>query len=348
MTGTRLSRVVPDSRASAESTSRARQVDILIVDDDQNIALLMDDLLTAPGRTLHYAKSGRDALRELRRLTPAVILLDVVLGDMNGFDLAALVRRSGRLRSVPIVFMTGQATSDTSKLEAYDLGAIDYLLKPIVPQVLQGKVTVLCELALRTTELREQRDALNTAQAQLTEANQELRRLACTDPLTGLANRRELLRHLAWLREVQQREPRSHGMIYLDLNGFKGVNDKYGHDAGDTILCEAAERLRAFARTYDLAARLGGDEFCLIIHGLADVRELTVVGERLSTRLHRPYELLDHGTVEAPASVGLTLIASADPRSLDEILRDADHAMYDAKRAGGDVPVLAEQAGTVD
>ena len=99
-TGVRMNdseRPVAVPEAGSDPDLAQRHADVFIVDDDPNIALLMDDLLAAPDRTLHYAKSGRDALRELRKLTPAVILLDVVLGDMNGFDLAALVRRSGRL-----------------------------------------------------------------------------------------------------------------------------------------------------------------------------------------------------------------------------------------------------------
>jgi diguanylate cyclase (GGDEF)-like protein len=191
---------------------------------------------------------------------------------------------------------------------------------------------------MNTRVIERQRDELQESDRQLVQANEDLKQLAATDPLTGLLNRREFVRELTMVVEHQKRSGRHHGVAVLDLNGFKSINDTYGHVAGDEVLIQSAHRLHEIARPYDIVARLGGDEFCLVVLDMADDEDLASLGERLTEHMAAAYTISAGSPgspgiiVEAPASIGLTLQRADEPVSIDEVLARADRAMYRAKR----------------
>lgn len=187
----------------------------------------------------------------------------------------------------------------------------------------QGTVGSLALVVLALALIRDSRSALIA----------ELRHLALYDPLTGLANRTLFIQQLDAHLDRQDSDSPSVGVIFLDLDGFKLVNDAWGHREGDLLLVEMAHRIKAAVRPFDLAARLGGDEFVVACTGLPDAAELQVIAERIRQEIEAPY-----GTVEdAPfdritASVGYAL---SDRKSTSKtLLGAADRAMYKAKRAG--------------
>ncbi|HQZ86924.1 MAG TPA: diguanylate cyclase [Actinomycetota bacterium] len=333
----------------AESEAPTEPIDpvvVMVIDDDPNANLLIGDLLAEPDRELVFAASGTEALRLLRKTTPAAILLDVNLGDMTGFELAGLVRANPRLATTPILFVTGYAFNDDAMSAGYDLGAVDYLSKPVVPQILQSKVNVFCTLAQQLKQIERQRDRLRAIEQQLSEANANLQLLAATDPLTSLMNRRQLMNSLAAVRAHQQRSGRHHGVAVIDLDGFKTINDTLGHAAGDEVLVLAAGRLRGIARPYDLVARLGGDEFCVVVQEIQDDDDLASMGERIHGALAADYQLSDGRFVAAPGSVGLALHLASHNVTIDQILAAADRAMYEAKKAGSGLVISgAEESG---
>lgn len=318
----------------AESAPSERNVVVMVVDDDPHILMVMEELLGCPGRELRFAASGRAALRELRRVSPAVLLLDVNLGDMSGFELAGLVRSNERLAHTPIVFITGTDPGEEGLTSAYGLGAVDYLSKPIVPAILQSKVNALCTLALQVQEIKWQRDRLAEMRAALGEANEALRELASRDPLTGLLNRREFISSLTILRSYQARYGRLHALLALDLDRFKQVNDAFGHAAGDQVLLQAGTRMRDALRTPDLVARMGGDEFCILIHEVESAQALADIAGRVKEQLAGPYELADGQSVLCPASIGAVMLEPADGTGVEQLMAAADAAMYRAKRSG--------------
>ncbi|GAA1592336.1 hypothetical protein GCM10009828_016610 [Actinoplanes couchii] len=160
----------------------------------------------------------------------------------------------------------------------------------------------------------------------------ELTVRALHDPLTGLGNRALLRERLTGALTRAQRTGRPAGVLLLDLNGFKPVNDTYGHDVGDALLRVVADRLRGCVRTEDTVARLGGDEFVVMTEDLHDKVDAVLVAERIITALNEPVFVAGH-ELRAPASVGIALSRAGD--SPDDVLRYADSAMYAAKRAGG-------------
>lgn len=306
-------------------------VPVLIVDDDPNIRLVMEEVLARDGRKLVFANSGEDALRILRHLTPAAILLDVHMGGMSGFETAKLIRGRSRLASTPIVFMTGVSTDELAMEQGYSLGAVDYLLKPIIPEVLESKVEAFCTLARQRQELEDRWDKLAVTEMHLEEANAALAHLASTDTLTGLKNRSEFDSVLAGTADRASRAGQSYAIVMIDLDGFKQVNDTWGHLVGDQVLAEVGRRIQASTRSPDAAFRLGGDEFCLLIPGIAQGPDISSFAYRLAESLRRPHTLAPETEVVVPGSIGIAIFEPDHPQAAQALLSRADAAMYAAK-----------------
>jgi diguanylate cyclase (GGDEF)-like protein len=172
-------------------------------------------------------------------------------------------------------------------------------------------------------------------------AGRRLARLALRDPLTGLPNRVLFSDRLdqALARLARGEQPLRLALMFIDLNDFKAVNDRFGHFAGDELLVEVGNRLRAELRGADTVARLGGDEFTVLVEDVAGADDAMRLARRIVDSLARPYELAA-GTAEISAAVGVTLAAPGeDPTTL---LRRADDAMYEAKAAGPGISILSE------
>jgi diguanylate cyclase (GGDEF)-like protein len=194
---------------------------------------------------------------------------------------------------------------------------------------------VACVVLRQLVTLQENRTLTRRLHAtvnDLRRTEEELRHLAYHDPLTGLANRAMLQQRTERAAERQRREATSVGILYIDLDNFKQVNDGLGHPAGDALLVLAAGRLRACTRPSDTIARIGGDEFVMLLDGLAGERDAEVTAERIVAELVRPFTI-DGRTVNISASVGVAVQRSGSGDAGD-LLRDADIAMYNAKFSG--------------
>ncbi|MDV3441225.1 PAS domain S-box protein [Pseudomonas otitidis] len=171
--------------------------------------------------------------------------------------------------------------------------------------------------------------------SQRKEREDRLRREALQDPLTGLPNRRALYDHLPTLMERADRRGEAFALMFLDLDGFKQVNDALGHDAGDALLREVARRLRASLRSADQVYRLAGDEFTLLVHPLGDRPAVHAVAEKVLAAIRTPYQL-EGRSAEVQVSIGVALFRPGDGRSHAQLIKDADTAMYQAKQQGRD------------
>jgi PleD family two-component response regulator len=240
---------------------------ILVVDDTPANLVAMRHVLADSGAQLYEARSGNDALALCLDHEFALILLDVNMPEMDGFEVAFLIGEDERLRDTPIIFVTAAYADDINRVRGYHFGAVDYIAKPINDMILQSKVRVFLELyraraQLKSTlaELEERNEQLNLEIAERLRIEDRIRHQATHDMLTGLPNR--TLFHDRLLTAMQ-RVPR-HGpgfaLAMLDIDGFKGVNDNHGHPAGDALLKAIAQRLGDQVRSNDTVARLGGDE----------------------------------------------------------------------------------------
>jgi diguanylate cyclase (GGDEF)-like protein len=156
---------------------------------------------------------------------------------------------------------------------------------------------------------------------------------AMLDPLTGLPNRRALHDELARAVELGKLEAVPFALFFLDLDGFKTVNDTYGHDAGDALLIEVGKRLKKIVRQNDVVSRLAGDEFIILSQGIATANACSRIAQDICRTLTRPF-VLPGVTVEISTSVGITMCTDASEASTDTLISSADGAMYEAKRKG--------------
>lgn len=314
---------------------------LLIVDDTRANLVAMRHLLGDCGAELVEATSGNAALALCLEQAFALILLDVNMPDMDGFEVATLLGETEQLRDTPVIFVTAAYADDLNRLKGYRSGAVDYIAKPINDVILRSKVRVFLDLYNARMqlqhalgELSERNRQLQAEIAERQRAEAQVRHQATHDMLTGLPNR--ALFHERLHEAIAQAPGRGFALAMLDIDGFKAVNDTHGHPVGDALLQAIAGRLRGHVRSGDTVARLGGDEFALI---LEDATELPLLLERcqqLCDMLALPYPLPGpSGEVVArvSASIGIAPWRAATP-SDEALIQVADRALYKAKRAG--------------
>jgi len=330
-----------DSPASAPSPPPPPK--ILIVDDHAPNRLALRRLLAKAGAELIEAGSGNDVLAACLDHRFALILLDVNMPEMDGFEVANLLSEDEMSRDTPIIFISA-AYDDLHRLKGYGSGAVDYIAKPVNDVILRSKVAVFLDLYQRKVELQHALDQVSR-HAEALEREIELRRAveqqawhrASHDALTDLPNRMLFMDRLENAIERGRRHQRAFALGYIDIDGFKPVNDTYGHQVGDELLKEIANRLRSQIRLEDTASRLGGDEFAVILEDVIDTEGTALrLCEGICGDLRRPYRLMTPQgelLIEVGASVGIAIYPDhAD--ACDPLILAADQAMYRAKRSG--------------
>jgi diguanylate cyclase (GGDEF)-like protein/PAS domain S-box-containing protein len=412
---------------------------ILVVDDLEENLAEMQELLEELGRTVRCADSGAKALACMTAGNIGLVLMDVQMPGMDGFEVARRMRADAKTRFTPIIFISGMRQTDAVLSQGYSAGAVDFMTKPVHPTMLLHKARVLLELdhyrrgLLRTSEQLERERSFNASildntaegilvvgsDGRISYANPALTRmlgcsgdelqgteliawidtphednwqtsvwlshmqrgeslrlhdanlrsrdgqnipvaLSCaalpdgqqamtivaldmsavrelyhklevmtvTDALTGLLNRRGFIQALQAAISRNQRTGRLSALLFLDLDGFKQINDKFGHDRGDEALRWVSGQLQTCLRPYDRLARIGGDEFTVIIEGVQDRDDIAAVAEKLVRQVSS-----DQDSYPLGASIGIACLPESGS-TVEEIMRAADSAMYEAKHRG--------------
>ncbi|KAA5829445.1 EAL domain-containing protein [Pseudomonas chlororaphis] len=415
---------------------------LLIVDDYPENLLSMRALLQRHDWQVMTAASGVEALGLLLEHDIDLVLLDVQMPEMDGFEVARLMRGSQRTRLTPIIFLTANEQSKDAVIKGYASGAVDYLFKPFDPQILKPKVQALLEqqrnrralqrlshdlenarafnasvlenaaegilvvdeggivrfanpaisrlldapvselegsalldylqkphvpqwaeselyacyrkgetyrlhdatlrtlpgqqvsVALSCAPLPSEQKAMVVTLLDMSEVrhlHQQLEYQAVTDPLTGLLNRRGFYQTVESVLLRSERSDKSLVLLYLDLDGFKRVNDSRGHDAGDRVLRWVSEQMKACLRSFDILARMGGDEFTALLE-LEFPEQAAKISEKLIERISICQQI-DGLDVALGASIGIAIYPDCGS-NLDGLMRAADIAMYESKRAG--------------
>ena len=299
---------------------------ILIVDDTRANLVALRVLLKPIEVEIITAENGEEALRAAQENEDhiALILLDVQMPGMDGFEVARQLQKNEKTRSLPIIFIT--ANQDEVHIEeAYLAGAVDYIQKPIRKTALLSKVSVFLDLwSLRF--------GLEKEIEQRREAEHRVEHLATHDPLTNLPNRRGLYEELSELIYRSQRYKYSSAVIYVDLDGFKHVNDHFGHEAGDRLLIQVATNFKQIVRQTDSVARIGGDEFIVLITDIDRETTLITKIQQLLEEAAQPLALKGH-KIAVSASIGIALYPEHGDNA-ETLLHHADQAMYQAKNQG--------------
>jgi diguanylate cyclase (GGDEF)-like protein len=325
--------LVPDRSGVRDGRSeppRRRQVALLLEDSVATRRLIVQML--QPEHLFDVfleAENGQEALRLASEHTVDMVLCDLDLPDLDGFAFLDRFRRDLRNETIPVVALSGRVAL-RRKVEGLRRGANDYLVKPCSRDELCARV----RNHLRTKLLQ---DELTRRNQELEAINVELTRSATTDPLTGLLNRRHFMRRAHEEVRRAQRYERCFGVIMLDIDHFKRVNDSLGHLAGDEVLVTVSSVLRASLRDTDLLARFGGEEFIL---GLPETGPTgaAVVAERVRSLIAAaPMPRLSETIT---VSVGASALPTTGVESIEQLIQLADAALYRAKSEGRNRAVI--------
>ncbi len=300
------------------SSSDILNARILLVDDNQENLELLEQVLQFAGYTSVALTSHPLEVCDLHRKNGyALILLDLQMPELDGFEVMEGLKQVEQKTQgyLPVLAITA---NPAFKLRALESGAKDFISKPFDPAELLSRVHNMLEVRLLHDETRNQRDMLEA--------------MALQDPLTGLANRRLLVDRMSVALAQARRSKGTMAVMFLDLDGFKEINDTLGHGAGDNLLKAVAGRLTQSVREEDTVARLGGDEFVMTlqhIHGGADA---AAMAEKVIDAVSKPYDI-EGRMVTVTISAGIA-IYPYDGKETEALMKSADNALYEAKRAG--------------
>lgn len=311
-------------------------VKILIVDDVEANLLSFKAILARPGLELYEANSGSLALKILMKEEIDIILLDVQMPDINGFEVAQLMRENIRTMSIPIIFITANDKEEHYMFKGYELGAVDYLYKPISNRLLKSKVKVFVQLQLQNKIIESKSKALEIKVIELEKVKKELHRLTRTDQLTGIMNRRgfDETIDLIWRRAIRMKSPLT--LLMIDIDNFKNYNDVHGHLEGDYCLKKVASAIdEILLRPYDEVARYGGEEFIVILpesessggEKIAESIRLTIEKLKLENNIDGKENIVT-------VSIGISTVIPTIGDMKLTLINNSDEAMYEAKESG--------------
>jgi two-component system cell cycle response regulator len=299
---------------------------VLIADDSLVIRAVVRDGLEEEGYRVFEAADGLAALVHCRSNPPDVILLDIEMPELDGFEVLAALKADPALQDIPVVFLTSRS-SVTDVVAGLRGGAHDYLKKPFDHIELVARVGS----AVHVKKLQDQ----------LRQRNADLDQMSRSDPLTGLYNRRHLDEQLARLHADADRHQEPLCVLLLDIDHFKRVNDTYGHPAGDVVLCSFADRLRSNVRGNDVVGRWGGEEF-LVLMPRTDLAGALEVAERLRAAAAASPVCTGGWSIQVTVSGGCVLSTGV---GADTLLQLADSCLYAAKASGRNKIVTTLQPG---
>ena len=307
------------------STANILKASILIVDDLAANVQLLEQMLSGAGYAHIASTRDPQAVCALHRENHYdLILLDLQMPGMDGFQVMEGLKEIESDGYLPVLAITAQSAL---KLRALQGGAKDFVSKPFD----------LAEVLMRVHNLLEVRLLHEAARNH----GKLLESLALNDPLTGLANRRLLAERMSMALVHARRNKSAMAVVYLDLDGFKQINDTLGHGAGDVLLKMVAERLVVAVREEDTVARLGGDEFVIALWHVSGLDYAAMVASRVIEAVSQPYHIEGH-SISITISAGVS-IYPAHGEDADTLLKSADLALYEAKRAGKNAYRISER-----
>lgn len=292
---------------------------ILIIDDDKlNLATARKVL--SEGYKVIPAIKGTQALAYLRNGDCDLILLDINLPEMDGFEVLKRIRQMDHCQNIPVIFLTSDSDSET-ETRCFEEGAIDYITKPFVPEVMRSRVG-------RILELESFRKSLAERLEQKTREISDMKNKSCQDALTGLWNRSYTQENV----DLMLSQGIQGAFMMVDLDNFKSINDHYGHIAGDRTLQMFADILRSNTDPEDVLCRIGGDEFVVFLNGMTDKKE---IGSRASDIIAELCDKLKESRFETHSSVSIGIAqAPEDGREFERLYNAADKALYYVKQNG--------------
>lgn len=300
---------------------------ILIIDDAKENIVVLSRLLKTQANII-FALSGEEGLKIAGTNVPDLILLDISMPGLNGFEVLEHLKQAQATADIPIIFITGIPDAETEE-KGLNLGAVDYITKPFASAVVKARVRHQLKLQRLTTAL--------------IDANARLTQLAMSDPLTGAHNRRYFLDALKKELDRVQRYRHPSILMVFDIDHFKCINDNHGHDVGDKVIIEMVRISSTILRKNDIFSRFGGEEFTILLPE-TPLTEAEQIANRLCEQIARAAIETPEQQLSFTVSCGVTQLRE-DDKSPDTILKRADIALYQAKQSGRNKVIVAGACG---
>ncbi len=317
---------------------------ILIVDDNPDNIQLAASELKDGGYGIAFAESGAEALEQAQEHGFDLVLLDVMMPHMDGFEVCKNLKEMPQYKDVPIIFLTARDEKDAI-LHGFDIGGADYVTKPFYGPELRSRVR--SHLRLRESQERLERinaelnkellrdvyreEEFRQNEVTLRRITQDLLAQATTDKLTGLRNRRSLLAIADYELTRAKRNGRTYAFIMADVDHFKSINDNHGHATGDQVLKVIADRLQKTVRGQDQVGRWGGEEFVVFVPE-TDSEGALILAEKLRAAIAGEDIPTDSGAI--PVTMTLGIAGGGKGSDITEVINAADDALYEGKRQG--------------
>ena len=296
---------------------------VLLVDDTPANITILRKILELEKLNISVAPSGEIALELAPKIQPDLILMDVMMPGIDGYETCRRLKEIEETSNTPVIFVTAKDQGYDSD-KAFSSGGIDYITKPVRRENVIARVRV--QLSIRA--LNKQRDELI---AELLEANKKLDLASKTDPLTGLSNRRDLNGKLDNEINRYKRSQKPFSVIICDIDHFKKFNDDYGHDVGDDVLKHTARVLTETCRAVDFVGRWGGEEF-LVISPETGLPGAVNLAEKLRASIEQNILKGDGAEFKITMSFGVSEYRS--DKTANSVLKEADENLYKAKEQG--------------
>jgi diguanylate cyclase (GGDEF)-like protein len=285
---------------------------ILIVDDEKFNLVLLHQILS-PDYTIYVAKSGPEALALVNENLPDLILLDIVMPGMDGFEVLKTLRDNPDAQDIPVIFITGLDNDDDEE-KGLRMGAVDYITKPLKEAIIRVRVRNHMRLITQMHIIEH---------------------LGLIDALTGIANRRSFDTHMVREWRSALRKQTALSILMMDVDKFKAYNDTYGHPQGDVLLKTLATLFQSAARRpRDLAARVGGEEFVILCPDTDHAGALDIAEQLRSNVAATTIFTFDHTPTTITISIGVTTITPSETDLPQNFIELADKRLYIAKKSG--------------
>jgi len=291
---------------------------VLIIDDNKLIRQLATTLLSKKNYNVLTAENGEQGIELAQSFKPEVILLDVMMPEVDGYEVCKRLKSNDKTKNIPIIMVTSM-TESIDKIKGLELGAADYVTKPFDHGELQARVATQAKMKNLWDELQEK--------------NLILEELSKKDGLTDLYNHRHFHERISEEFKRAKRYKLPLCCVLIDLDHFKNVNDTYGHQAGDKILKSLAEIVVGNIREVDIAARYGGEEFALILPHIA-LKDAVIMANRIRTNVESEVFRFNDTNINITISMGVAGMLDNKASSYNELIRFADEALYAAKANG--------------
>jgi diguanylate cyclase (GGDEF)-like protein len=345
--GRRIFLLTSISDPTPASMTTKHKAKILIVDDNPKNLFALETTFKDIDAEFVKATSGNNALKEILRHGNdfALAILDVRMPEMDGYELAQLIRGWEHTQKLPIILLSAVYSDNYHVFKGYNSGAVDFITKPFQPAILAGKINFFIELYHQQRKLRELVIELENTKQLVLKQNEILEKQAIHDELTGLYNRRTLMTIIQQEIDKCRKTNSDLAVVIFDLDRFENVNDVFGYEFGDYVIQEFARLLQSCIRSIDFAFRYGCKKFILLMPK-SDLDEATATAEKVRKMcLVKDFTNQTH-SIRVTVSAGIASYIKHRPKKYEDILSSADQALRYAKETGRNKVVVSSSASS--